>query len=71
MVLKEIHSHDPLNQVTIDMKIGLNEIKQKITQQPNQPIQKLYEQKELELTEKHKDNRSELFDILAKFQINR
>ena len=37
------------------MKIGLNEIKQK----------------ELELTEKHKDNRSELFDILAKFQINR
>ena len=47
------------------MKIGLNEIKQKIIQPPNQPIQKLYEQKELELTEKHKDNRSEL--NLAKF----
>ena len=30
LVLKEIHSHDPLSQVTIDMKIGLNEIKQKI-----------------------------------------
>ena len=66
--LKATHNQQPLSELDVNIKISLSELKETVKTNPNEPVLKFYEQKEIQLTEQYQDNRTELFEVWPIFE---
>ena len=66
-VILNHNGNNGLSPIEIDIKEAINEIKEKIKVNPNEAVLKLYEDKEVELSVKYKDDHDEFLKLLRSF----